>query len=280
MSRLRVISFLVLAASLAAGEGGVSAQPSRYQEFRGHNAAMTTVQPSWMGPLVQSDARLSQALRISISNAYAPGAQIISYGNNHGVSMIGGTRFQFDFDPPAYFRNHSAALKDGFGNAGAQVKYRIASGNAEHGSFALTAIVFHGFAPRAYENGALTSYYCPKIASGVGFGRFNVQSTLGGFVPTGKIAVQGRAIEWNGTAQVHPNARTWFDVEDNATFNLGGAVDGKTQNFITPAAFYLVRRKDWGPAHAAMVFDAGMQIATSQFHLYDHNLISEMRILF
>ncbi len=241
---------------------------------------MTAVQPSWMGPLIQSDARLSQAVRISVSNEYAPGAQIISYGNNHGVSMIGGTRFQFDFDPPAYFRNHSAALKDGFGNAGAQVKYRIASGNAEHGNFALTAIVFHGFAPRAYENGSLSSYYCPKIASGFAFGRFNVQSTLGGFLPTGKIAMQGRAIEWNGTVQAHPNAHTWFDVEDNATFNVGGATDGKMQNFVTPAAFYLVRRKDWGPTHAAMVFDAGMQIATSQFHLYDHNLISEMRILF
>ena len=103
---------------------------------------------------------------------------------------------------------------------------------------------------------------------------------LGGFLPTGKIATQGRAIEWNATAQLHPNAHTWFDVEDNATFNVGGAVGGNTQNFITPAAFYLVRRKGWGPAHAAMVFDAGMQIATSQFHLYNHNLISELRILF
>ncbi len=262
------------------GLANAFAQESVYRQFRGHNAEMTAVQPAWMGPLIQSDARLAQAVRISVSNAYAPGAQIISYGNNHGISFIAARRIQIDFDPPSYFRNHSAAFKDGFGNAGSQVKYRIASGNAEHGDFALTAIVFHGFAPRAYENDMLTSYYCPKVASGVAFGRFNVQSTLGGFLPTGQIAAQGRAIEWNATAQLHPNAHVWFDLENNATFNVGGVADGKTQNFITPAAFYAVKRRDWGPAHSVVVLDAGMQIATSQFHLYNHNLISEVRILF
>jgi hypothetical protein len=87
-------------------------------------------------------------------------------------------------------------------------------------------------------------------------------------------------VEWNLTAQAHPNAHLWFDIENNATFNRGGPFDGKTQNFITPAAFYMVRRRGWEPTHAAVVFDTGMQIATSGFHLYNHNLISEMRILF
>ncbi|MFZ0744720.1 MAG: hypothetical protein WAM85_09935 [Terracidiphilus sp.] len=280
MSRLRILSSLALAAVLVANAQTSPAQQSLYEQFRSHNAGMTAVQPSWMGPLIQSDARLSQSLRLSVANASAPGAQIVSYGNNHGISVIAARRFQFDFDPPSFFRNHSAALKDGFGNAASQVKYLIAAGNAEHGNFALSAIVFQGFAPRSYENGMITGYYCPKLASGIAFGRFNVQSTLGGFLPTGKIAAQGRAIEWNITAQVHPTAHAWLDVENNATFNIGGPNDGKIQNFITPAAFYAVKRKGWEPAHSVVVFDAGMQIATSQFHLYNHNLISEMRILF
>ena len=52
------------------------------------------------------------------------------------------------------------------------------------------------------------------------------------------------------------------------------------QNFITPAAFYVVRRKEWKPTHPFLIFDAGMQIATSSFIPYNHNLISEVRILF
>ena len=53
-----------------------------------------------------------------------------------------------------------------------------------------------------------------------------------------------------------------------------------TENFVTPAAFYVVRSKNWKPTHAFLVFDGGMQIATSGFHPCNHNLISEMRILF
>jgi hypothetical protein len=241
---------------------------------------MTEVQPSWMGPLVQSDPRLTQAVRVSVADFNSPGAQTISYGNNHGVSFLGGRRFQFDFNPPSYFRNHSSVLKDGFGNAITEVKYRIASGNAEHGNFAVTAIVAQGFARGASQNGMQTSYYCPKLAVGKEWGRFDLQSTLSGVLPTGKIATQGRAIEWNGTAQVHPYSRVWLDVEDNAALFVGGPLEGDLQNFVTPAAFYAIKRKEWAATHAVVVFDAGMQIATSQFHQCNHNLISEMRILF
>jgi hypothetical protein len=72
----------------------------------------------------------------------------------------------------------------------------------------------------------------------------------------------------------------WFEVENNATFYFRGTHDGKMQNFVTPAAFYVVRRKDWKPTHPFFILDGGMQIATSGFHTYNHNLISEARILF
>lgn len=276
----RTLSALALAAAIFCSGTLAYAQQSFYEKFRSHNAAMAEVQPDWMGPLIQSDARLGQAIRLSVSDAGAPGEQILSYGNNHGVSVVAARRFQFDFDPPSFFRNHSAAYPDGFGNAGVQVKYRIASGNAQHGNFALTAIDYHGFAPRASQNGMLSAYESPRIAAGIARGRFDVQSTFGGVLPTSKIAAQGRMIEWNVTGQVHPTANTWFDIEDNMTFNVGGPSDGETQNFITPAAFYMLRRKQWGPAHAALIFDGGMQIATSRFHTYNHNLVSELRIVF
>ncbi len=258
----------------------VLAAQSSLQRFRSQNAAMNDLQPSWMGPLIQSDARLTQAARFSVSDASAPGAQILSYGNNHGVNVIAARRFQFEFIPPSYFKNHSATLRDGFGNAAAQVKYRIASGNSENGNFAVTAILGEGFAGGAVQNGMLSSYYVPKIAAGKAFGRFNAQSTLSGLLPTSKIAEQGRAVEWNVTGQWRSSAHTWVDLEDNAAYFLGGMLDGAKQNFLTPAAFYMLRRRSWEPAHAALVFDGGMQIATSHFHIYNHNLIAELRVLF
>lgn len=241
---------------------------------------MSVVQPTWMGPLIQSDARLGQAVRLSVSQSTAPGERIIAYGNDHGMSLIGGTRWQLDLNPPSYFRNHSRAFPDGWGNASTQLKFRIASGNGEHGNFAVTAIVAQGFAPRAEQNDALTGYSVPKLAAGKALGRFDVQSTLGGWLPTGKIDQQGRAIEWNVTGQLHTTSRTWFDIEENAAFDVGGPFDGRTQNFVTPAGFLLVKENGWGFRHPAAVFDGGMQIATSRFYLYNHNLIAELRILF
>ena len=251
-----------------------------YDSFRTHNANMSAVQPSWMGPLVQSDARLGQAIRFSVSDAALPGEQTLDYGNNHGISLIADRRFELDLDPPSFFRNHSSTHKDGFGNAATELKWRISSGNAEHGNYAVSAIIYYAFAPRAYQNQMLTSFYAPALAAGHGFGRFAVMSKLGGILPTGKIAQQGRGIEWDVTAQVHSTVCTWFEVEDNSLFNYAGPFDGKTQNFLTPAAFYMIPRREWKPGHATVVIGGGMQIATSSFHFCNHNLISELRFVF
>ena len=280
MNLSRTIASLALAAVSVAGACAAQAQQSYMEQFRHHNAAMADLQPSWMGPLIQSDARLAQALRFSVSNQYAPGEHIFIYGNNHGLSTVIANRFQWDLNPPSYFRNHSSQFKDGFGNAATQLKYRIISGNEQHGNFAVTAITSYSFAQRAYENFMLTSYFDPRIAAGIARGRFNVQTTIGGLLPTGKIEQQGRLIEWNLTGQVHPASRLWFDVEDNAAFVKGSPYDGKTQNFITPAVFYMIRRKSWEATHPVLVLDGGIQVATSHFSFYNHNVITELRVLF
>ncbi len=256
------------------------AQEALWTRVHSSNTTMAALQPAWISPLIQADPRLTQGMRLSVSRANVPGAEIFSYGNNHGIGFIAGTRFQFDFNPPSFFRNHSSQFPDGWGNASTQVKFRIASGNADHGNFALTVMLAHAFATGASQNAMLTAYDLPRLAAGKAFGRFDVQSTLGGVLPTGKIDQQGRAIEWNVAGQVHASSRTWFDIENNATFNFAGPYDANTQNFITPAAFFIVRRNNWGPKHPMAVFDGGIQVATSRFCLYNHNVITELRILF
>jgi len=251
-----------------------------YERFRSANASMNDLQPSWIGPVIQSDARLGQAMRFSVSQLNCEGAHPISYGNGHGVSVILDRRFQLDFDPPSYFRNHSLTSKDGFGNAGTQVKWRIASGNAQHGNYAVSAYVYHGFAPRAYQNGVYSTTWNPTLAAGHAFSRFALISDIGGVLPTRNLWQQGRAVTWSTTAEVHESSHVWIALENDATFNRSGPFDGKTQNFLTPEVFYFVRRRDWRPQHAIVVFDSGLQIATSRFHEYNHNLVTEMRLFF
>ena len=276
---------MALAAVFMAGASAASAQEppqaSPYYQFRGRNAAMTAVQPAWMGPLIQGDSRLSQSLRLSFANSYtSAGTQTTNYGNGHTLSVIEGNRVQFNLMVPAYVQNNSASMKDGFGDAMVEAKYRIASGNAQHGNYALTAMLTESLPTGSYRNGSPSAVYYPTLAAGKMWGRFDVQTTLGGSMPTGKIWGQGRSVDWNTTAQVLVGSHLWVDGEDNATYNFGGPDDGMTENFLTPAAFYVIRRKAWKPTHAIFVLGGGMQIATSRFHTCNHNLIPELRMLF
>jgi hypothetical protein len=281
VNKVKNISCLALTAALVYCAAAASAQQSFYEGFRAHNAQMTAVQPTWMGPLIQTDARLAQSVRLSFSNSYTQArTQTVSYGNYHTLGLIFGDRIQLNLIAPPYIQNNFAALKDGFGDTQVETKYRIASGNAEHGNYAVTAKLTYNAPTASHLNGAATTVWVPTLAAGRAWGRFDVQTALGGILPTGKIAAQGRGVEWNTTAQVLAGTNLWLDVEDNALFNRGGPNDGKTQNFLTPAAFYVLRRKAWKPAHAAVVLGVGMQIATSSFYLYNHNLIFEARILF
>jgi hypothetical protein len=249
--------------------------------FREHNSAMASLQPALITPLMTPDPRLVQYARFSVSHQYtAAGTETVNYGNGKGGGIIVGNRFEFDFIPPPYIQHNSAA-DDGFGDTSALVKYRIASGNAENGNFEVAGVLSHCFATGSHKNGAATDSYSPAVTAGFAFRRrFDAITSLGGTLPTGKVNLQGRSIAWNTVAQAHATPHIWFEVENNSTFYFAGSHDGKMQNFLLPAAFYVVRPKSWKPTRPFFIVDGGMQIATSGFHTYNHNLITEVRVLF
>lgn len=280
VNRLKIISALALAAALAAGVCLAPAQESAYVRFRAANHTAAEVQPALATPLVAADPRLVQYVRLSVSHEYAPaGTETVSYGNGRGGGVIVANRFEFDWMAPAYIQHNSSAA-DGFGDTSLVGKVRIASGNAQHGNFDVAAILAHCFATGSHKNGAVTDSFTPTLVAGRAYRRFDAILSLGGTLPTGKIAAQGRSIAWNSLVQAHATKKAWFEVENNATYYFAGSHDGKMQNFVTPAAFYVLRRKDWSPTHSFLVFDCGMQIATSGFHTYNHNLIAETRFMF
>ena len=241
---------------------------------------MTALQPSWPTPLVEPEPRLTQYYRFAFSNQYtAARTQTVNYGNARGGGIVAWNRIEIDFLPPGYIEHNSSAA-DGFGDTAVSGKFRIASGNADHGNFIATALLNHTFASSP-RNGAATDCWNPTLAGGIGFLRkFDVETSLGGSMPTGKIAAQGRTIVWNSLVHDHISPHMFLELENNATFYFAGSHDGKMQNFVTPAAFYIFKKKDWKPTHPFLVFTSGMQVATSGFHTYNHNWISEMRVLF
>jgi hypothetical protein len=241
---------------------------------------MASRQPSFITPLVGVDPRLVQYAKVSVSHEYAAaGTETTNYGNGRGSGIIVGDRFELDFIAPAYIQHNSAA-DDGFGDTSVLAKFRIASASAENGNYEVALVLNHCFATGSHKNGALTDSFGPSLAAGYAFHHFDILSSVGGTLPTGKIATQGRTIAWSTVAQLHLKPHIWLEAGNNATFYSAGSRDGKMQNFITPAAFYVIRGKQWKPTHPTYIVDGGMQIATSGFHTYNHNLISELRMLF
>ncbi len=277
----RILRFGILLAAGFACSCAAVGQPSFFERFSAHNSQAAALQPTWPTPVIQSDPRLTQYYRFSFSHEYAPArTETVSYGNARGGGIVAWNRAEFDVLPPPYIQHNSTAA-DGFGDTSTLVKLRLFSGNADHGNYILTAIGGHTFATGSAKNGALTDSWTATLVGGKGLTRrIDVESSLGATLPTGMIATQGRSMAWNALAQDHLTRFVWLELENNATFYHGGSHDGLMQNFITPGAFYVCRRADWKPTHSYLVFDGGMQIATSTFHTYNHNLIAEMRVLF
>jgi hypothetical protein len=117
----------------------------------------------------------------------------------------------------------------------------------------------------------------PTMAFGKGWGRFDVQSTLGVNLPAGDSAKLGRQLLWNTVFQYRAAWKLWPELEANSTFYTTGKYAGETQLFVTPGLGI-------GRAHLAGRFRlssaVGLQIAATQFHTYNHRWMFSTRFSF
>jgi len=258
--------FLIAAGSVFAQE---SSSGSFFNQWLARSSATQAKQPGWAVPLVTTYTGLIQVARTDIVRQIAPTRTTTwNYDNSKGLNLVPWANTELAFNLPPYIQHNSTA-KDGFGDVSFLGKYRIASGNAQHGS---------------YKNGSTDASVAPTVGGGKGFGNFDLQSTLGATLPTGNPAITtaGRPVVWNTVAQYRFGKLFWPEVESNATFYKGGTNDGKTQEFITPGL--IVGKCALHPSdpksRLGMAFGAGMQIAASRFHSYNHGLVMSARWIF
>jgi hypothetical protein len=247
--------------------------------------ATQSKQPAWAVPLVTTYTGLFQVARIDVLRQVAPAlTDTWNYGNSKGFNaIIPHTNVEVDVNMPSYIE-HNTKAKDGAGDFSMLGKYRLASGNAKHGAYVVSVWALMTFPTGSYKNGSPNASVAPTIGGGKGFGNFDVQSTLGITLPTGSAAVNtsGRPIAWNTAAQYKIGKLFWPEIESNATFYHNGTNNGKMQEFITPGL--LIGKCGLHPSdkrsRPGLAFGAGMQIATSQFHTYNHELIMTARWIY
>ena len=236
-------------------------------------------QPHWVTPLVTVTPRLEQEFRFDVSRQRTPaGEDLVNLGGGKGLELIPSRNIEIIVAaPPPYLIHHDQAAKDGFGDESFLLKYRVASGNEEHGSYILTLFVGGSIPTGSYRNGSSAAIVTPTVAAGKGFGKLSVQSTLGVGLPVDSVRRLGHTVAWNTAFQYHAKRFLWPELEVNSSFFEGGLNDGKKQTFLTPGL--VVGRF---PLHNRMglTVGAGMQIAATRFHTFDHNLICTARLPF
>lgn len=279
MKRNPLAIFFLLGATTATSLG----QDNFYSKWQAHTTAIQVQQPSWPPPLVAPYPMLIQVFRADFTRQITPTlTSTWNYGASRGLNVVPGLKSEFDFYYPPYLQHNTPKVKDGFGDVGFLYKYRIISRNEKNGNFMLSAQLTATIPTGSHSNGSTDSAVSPTLLFGKGFGKFDVISCLGGTLPTGDTKKLGRSVAWNTTAQYHISKYVWPELEANSTYFFRGKNDGKKQNFLTPGIVFskFKLRPDDAKSRLGVAFGAGMQIATSQFHTYNHELALTSRFVF
>ena len=236
-------------------------------------------QPHWVTPVATTTPRLEQEFRYDIFwQTGNTGITTENYGGAKGVEIIPEKHTEVILvAPPAYIVHNNPAVKDGFGDWGFLLKYRVLSANEEKGNYILTFFLQATVPTGQYKNGSTDAFLTPTVAYGKGLGRFDLQGTLGATLPVAKEYRIGRTIPWNNAFQYHLFKKVWPEVEVNYTHYIDGANDGKTQVFMTPGILF-GRFRLW--KRLALTAGGGFQIATTHFHNNNHNGIFTIRFPF
>jgi hypothetical protein len=235
-------------------------------------------QPHFVSPIVTTHVMLVQQFRYDMSWQQDPsgGALTSNYGASRGLEIIPVTRLEVGISPPNYLV-HESSLADGFGDLAFQVKFRAFSQPEGRGDY-FVGFFFGGSLPTGSPPNTIGhTVLSPTLAAAKGIRHWDIQTTVGANLPVSGANFLGRAIVFNTAVDYKIKGRIWPMLEQNSVFWSGGALDGKKQVFLTPGlvlgSFPVVER-------LRFTFGAGVQIAVTEFHQYNHRWIISVRFPF
>ena len=273
------LSVCLMATGVTAGAQSPSTTVSQSWVGRwlDHVSATQAAQPHWVTPVATVTPRLEQEFCFDVVHQVTPAGDVTNLDGGKGLELIPthNTELLLNLPPRLHHENPSAV--DGWGDVSFTLKYRFLSCNEEHGKAILTGFLGGSIPTGTYKNGSISAVVTPTLAGGKGWGKFDVQATLGGTLPTSSVNKLGRTVVSNTTFQYHALKQLWPEAEINSIYWLGGSNGGKKQTFVTPGVVF-----GRFPIHKRVAFVAGggLQIATTHYNQYNHAFIGTLRVPF
>jgi hypothetical protein len=262
----------------ATAKSDTSDEDSWVQRWMRTVDAARASQPHYPAPIITTHVVLVEQYRYDMSwqQDAASRTTTSNYGASRGLEIIPTTRLEIGISPPPYFVHQSGA-PDGFGDLSFQVKYRVASAPEGQGDYFIGVFLAGSFPTGDPPNGANHTVWTPTFAAAKGVGAVDIQTTIAAGLPATGADLLGRTIVSNTAVDYRIKGKIWPMLELNSTFWSGGSLDGKKQVFLTPGivvgSFPLEER-----LHLSL--GAGVQIAVSQFHQFNHRWIASVRLPF
>jgi hypothetical protein len=274
-SILPLASFVLLGSSMSVAQAGF------FKAWEDRVRATSARQPAWPVPVVAPSSVIVQLARVDFVHQYtSTHTETWNYDNGKGVNLIPFARTEFDINLPPYIQHNAPKIQDGAGDLSFVAKYRMFASN-EGGNYSTAVQVAFSVPTGSYKNGAAVSTMTPTVVAGKGFGKFDIQSAIGGVLPMSSAQTIGRTISLNTVAQYRVGKYFWPELEANASYYRGGPNDGKNQIFLTPGLIVSrIKLRQEHKDRLGLVFGTGMQIATSHFHSYNHGIVLTSRITF
>jgi len=235
-------------------------------------------QPDWLSPIATTSGRLKQEFRYEVWRQTTPtGETVYTVGGGKGLEFIVAPRLQLMVGVPSYVAHEPSGPRNGFGDMPLMLKVRLASGPPSEGNYLVTLLLAATVPTGSPTIGMREAVLSPGIAVGKGWGKFDVQSALGANLPTAGSATLGRQFTSNTAFQYRAGRLLWPEVEVNSTSFFAGKNAGETQVFLTPGLGF-GRTHLWRRVRFAV--GAGLQIAVTRFHTYNHRWILSARFPF
>ena len=235
-------------------------------------------EPNWLSPIATTSGRLKDEIRYDVWRPIAPSAQpYYSLGGSKGVEFIVAPRLQLLVGVPTVVDYPNNPSRDGVGDMPFMVKFRVASAPRKRGEYLCTLLLKATTPTGSAAAGQHHPVLTPGLALGKGWNNFDVQSTVGGYLPTSGTVLLGRQLQWDTAFQYRAKHKLWPELEVNSVHFMEGKYDGETQAFLTPGLGF-GRVRLGGP----FSFSAGVgfQIAVTQFRTYNHQLMLSFRVPF